>query len=420
MRIGQRLVRRWNRDKERERERKIAALTPEFCRQKLLGYADSFEELSRTFCENGEQADRRGDADGRHQRWYLLEEQRTLESRQVMGDNFQVIARIMKHIAEEMTACRPVEDKQKRMLTQALRTAGISMENLYYLDKEDAEGRCAIGMTMYTDKKGGIPADDVAELLSGLLRKPVRLSVTSPYLVEQNSRSFEFVEEAAYVALTGYARATKEDEMVSGDHYAVVESEKGRVILLLSDGAGSGEEAGKSSGRALDLMEKMLEAGYDTKSAVHMINAAFFAMGEESSHPTLDVCELNLYQGSCGICKVGGAATFLKRGETVELLARESLPLGIFQTVEAEWMHRELRSGDSLIMVTDGVLDALGGGQCGNALLEAIRGLSEQNPAGIAEKLLQTALCANGGHIRDDMTILAACVWDNGRFVLSD
>ncbi len=396
-------MRKWGRENE------MAALAPEFCRQKLLGYADSFEELSRAFYGGGERAD------GHHyHRWYLLEAQRTLESRQVMGDNFHVVARIMKHIAEEMTACRPVEEKRKRLLTHSLRAEGIAMENLYYLEKEDAGGSRAIGMTMRTDKKGGIPADEVAKMLSALLRRPVRLSATSPCLVEQDSRSFEFVEEAAYVALTGYARAVKEDETVSGDHYAVVESEKGRMILLLSDGTGSGEEAGKSSGRVLDLMEKMLEAGYDTKSAVHLINAAFFAMGEESSHPTLDVCELNLYQGSCGICKVGGAATFLKRGEAVEQLAKESLPLGIFRTVETEWMHRKLQSGDSLIMVTDGVLDAIGGQQGGGVLLEAIRGLSESNPAGIAEKLLQTALCANGGHIRDDMTILAACVWERG------
>lgn len=406
----QNLRRRQSRNREEEREQ--AAWTPEFCRQKLLGYADSFKELSRIFYE-----DERNMPREHYHRSYILEEQRIHENRQLMGDNFSVVAQIMKHIAEEMTAYRPMEEKKKRFLMQALGAEGIYIENLYYLQQEDfsAEGsRRAIGMTMYTDDKRGILAKEVADMLSVLLHKQMKQSVTSPYRVDQVSRSFEFVEETAYVALTGFARAVKEGETLSGDHYAVVESEQGRVALLLSDGTGSGEEAGRGSEQVLDLMEKMMEAGYDTENAVNMVNAAFFAMGEESSHPTLDVCELNLYQGSCDICKVGGAATFIKHGEEVEQIEKESLPLGIFQTIEADWVHRQLQSGDYIIMMTDGVLDALREHQFEDAMPDAIRDLGERSPVEIAEKLLQMVLHISGGHVRDDMTILAACIWESG------
>lgn len=395
----------------RQAGRELAAWTPEFCRQKLLGYADSFTELSRVFGQSEQNAPRE-----HYHRSYVLEEQRIHENRQLMGDNFSVVARIMKHIAEEMTAYRPMEEKKKRFLMQALETEGIYIENLYYLQREDdlAEGsRRGIGMIMYTDSDRGMLAKEVADMLSVLLHKQMKRSVTSPYLVDQISRSFEFVEDTKYVVLTGFARATKEGENLSGDHYAVVESEQGRVALLLSDGTGSGEEAGRGSEQVLDLMEKMMEAGYDTENAVNMVNAAFFAMGEESSHPTLDVCELNLYRGSCDICKVGGVATFLKRGEEVEQIKEACLPLGIFQTLETQWIHRQLQSGDSIIMMTDGVLDALSEQTSEDAMAEAIRNLGERSPAEIAEKLLQMALHASGGHIRDDMTILTACIWDN-------
>ncbi|MCM1187093.1 MAG: SpoIIE family protein phosphatase [Lachnoclostridium sp.] len=397
--------------RNRTEEWELAAWTPEFCRQKLLGYADSFKELSRVFCQEEQNTPKE-----HYHRSHILEEQRIHENRRLMGDNFSVVARIMKHIAEEMTAYRPMEEKKKRFLVQALETEGIYIESLYYLQREDdsAEGsRRGIGMTMYTAPGRGMSAKEVADMLSVLLHKQMKQSVTSPYLVDQTSKSFEFVEDTEYIVLTGFARATKEGETLSGDHYAIVESERGRVALLLSDGTGSGEEAGRGSEQVLDLMEKMMEAGYDTENAVNMVNAAFFAMGEESSHPTLDICELNLYQGSCDICKVGGAATFLKHGEEVEQIEQECLPLGIFQTLETKWIHRQLQSGDSIIMMTDGVMDILSEHPLENAVAEAVRSLGERSPAEMAEKLLQMALRAGGGHIRDDMTILTACIWDN-------
>ena len=111
----------------------------------------------------------------------------------------------------------------------------------------------------------------------------------------------------------------------------MLESEKGRLLLLLSDGTGAGEDASRGSGRVLDLMEKMLEAGFDTEESVNMLNSALYAQNEEEDHPTVDICSLDLYSGECEICKVGGAATFLKESGRTECIGGESLPLGIFQ-----------------------------------------------------------------------------------------
>ena len=212
--------------------------------------------------------------------------------------------------------------------------------------------------------------------------------------------------------MTGFARAVKEDETVSGDNYAVVESEKGRITVMLSDGTGSGEIAGKDSGRVLDLMEKMLEAGYGTDTAINMVNSALFALGEDKNHPTLDICEVDLYQGSCTLRKVGGAATFLKSGEDVEQLSTGSLPLGIFQQIEAEPITRLLQDGDYLIMVSDGVVDAFRNEAYEESMVSAIREIRDSNPVEIADRLLRIALRACGGKIQDDMTIGVIGIWE--------
>ena len=124
-------------------------------------------------------------------------------------------------------------------------------------------------------------------MLTVLLGKHLQPSPGSPYLIEREPHCFQFTEEPKYVALTGVSRAVKEGEKISGDQYAMLESEKGRLLLLLSDGTGAGEDASRGSGRVLDLMEKMLEAGFDTEESVNMLNSALYAQNEEEDHPTV-------------------------------------------------------------------------------------------------------------------------------------
>ena len=214
------------------------------------------------------------------------------------------------------------------------------------------------------------------------------------------------------MALTGFAKVVKENESISGDNYSLLESERGKLTVILSDGTGSGEKACEDSERVLDLTEKLLEAGYGIQTAVNLVNSALFARGEEQNHPTLDICDIDLYEGKCEFCKVGGAASFLKRENTVELLEAGSLPLGVFQTVQTQVVQKSLYSGDYLIMMSDGVLDALEENDYEEAMFEAVLEMTEQNPKAIAERLLQMAIYAGGGHIQDDMTILVVGIWE--------
>ena len=157
-------------------------------------------------------------------------------------------------------------------------------------------------------------------------------------------------------------------------------------------------------------MEKMLEAGYVTDTAINMVNTALFAVGEDGNHPTLDVCDIDLYEGSCQLRKVGGAVTFLKKKEGVELLSAGNLPLGVFRQVEAEPLCRQLQDGEYLVMVSDGVLDPFGEDYA-RTMAEFIAGIEDRNPGEMAERLLRTAIRAGGGRIHDDMTIGVIGIW---------
>lgn len=390
--------------KEQEHlEREQCAQVSLLCRQKLMGYAESFEELGRSF----RQEIRITGQD----RQNILEKCMLWQSRQIMGDHLQEVARIMERVAGEELGYRPLEEKKRKGLVQALKSEGITAKDLCYTQK--AEGDCGmtgISMTLSTDRPH-CKAARVADMLTVLLGKRLQVSSGSPYLVEQEPHCFLFTEEPKYIALTGVSRAVKEGEKVSGDQFATMESEKGKLILLLSDGTGSGEDASRGSGRVMDLMEKMLEAGFGTEASVNLLNSALYAQNEEEDHPTVDICSLNLYTGECEICKVGGVATFWKTSGRVSCIGGESLPLGIFQKAQMERQMCQIAPGDLLVMMTDGVLDWMEDGE--ERMAEMLEGLQEQNPQEIAEKVLSYAICASEGRIRDDMTVFVLCLWEN-------
>ncbi len=394
----------------------------EYGRRRLLTYADSFRELSRSMEESGvwenilqnEAGTLQGGEGcfpgGEPDRADILEANRLEESRKVLCDNMNEMAQIMDQLASEVFRLRPLEERKRRTIVQSLKAEGIVVTDLYYIDRPGE--RTGLGITMYS-KRMRHTGEQVADMLSVLLNNRLEVSVASPYQVNEMPGHFVFVEEAAYVVLSGTAKAVKEGEEVSGDNYAVVESERGRLTALLSDGMGSGAKACADSEVILELMEKMLEAGYSLPRAIHMVNTTLSARAERRNMSTLDACELDLYEGTVSFYKMGGAATFLKQGNRVEQVDGHSLPLGIFQTTEPAAAARKVQDGDYLIMMTDGVLEALGQNRYEETMRQIIGTLKEQNPKEIARSILQFVLHCSGGRVQDDMTVLVLGIWEN-------
>ena len=199
-------------------EQKLCAQVSMLCRQKLLGYAESFEELGRSFHDEARIV---GD-----DRQSILEKCLLQQSRQVMGDHLQTVARIMEQVAGEEMCYRPVEEKRRKNLVQALHSEGIAAAELCYIRKKGAAAN-GISMILSTERSG-CKASQAADMLTVLLGKHLQPSPGSPYLIEREPHCFQFTEEPKYVALTGVSRAVKEGEKISGDQYAMLESEKGR------------------------------------------------------------------------------------------------------------------------------------------------------------------------------------------------
>jgi serine phosphatase RsbU (regulator of sigma subunit) len=122
------------------------------------------------------------------------------------------------------------------------------------------------------------------------------------------------------------------------------------------------------------------------------------------------VAHVELGTGRCRFVNAGHPSPFLARGDTVLALAETpNVPIGLFTDSTFSAMDTQLRPGDRLVVVSDGVVEALleDHGQYGDVHLpEQIRA-SRSLPAQQAVRWIQAHLTeVVGDRLHDDATIL--------------
>ena len=138
----------------------------------------------------------------------------------------------------------------------------------------------------------------------------------------------------------------------------------------------------------VELLEELLEAGFPEKTAIQMINTTLVMGREEIHYSTVDMTIFDLYSGECEIIKAGASSTFIRSKSGVEHLNSTSLPIGVINSIEIDSVRRQLEDGDFIIMVTDGVMDALPVGDQEEKMIEFIRNEESVNPKEFARNIL--------------------------------
>lgn len=389
-------------------EQSYDCILPEYGRKKLLMYADSFRDLANTFTYI-EMPELRGESAEDRQEY--LWKRRLLENRDLMAEHLNEMAQIMTRVAEESYRFIHINERKMKQLSHALREEEVLLKEAYLLERKD--GHKEINLVMRAGKGTSPTVEEVGNLLSVLLNlrlSPVR---NAPVFVGREWGNYQYVEEPKYHVLTGVAKAVKETESVSGDNYAFLEAEEGRLTVVLSDGMGSGEKACSDSEFVIDFIEKFLEAGFGKETAVQMINGSLIAAGESRNMSTLDMCQIDLYSGICEINKIGSAPSFIKRDTLIEQISARNLPLGVFYEMDMDVTKRRLVDGDYIILLSDGILDALSQGIGEEMLPEMLGKIALKNPSEMANHILNFCLHQSKGRIRDDMTVLVIGIWEN-------
>lgn len=227
--------------------------------------------------------------------------------------------------------------------------------------------------------------------------------------VEAGSRDHQGLT-AVFRATAAVARMPKRGGHISGDSAVTGPLSRGRFLLALSDGMGVGREAAVQSGETVKLLQQLLDAGFNTEVAVRTVNSVLLLRGPGDSFATVDLAVLDLTTGRAEFVKVGAAPSFLKRGNDVTLVKMPSVPVGIVTEIEVEPEFRNLRDGDIIVMVSDGILDvARDEADKERWVLEHLGREQTADPEELAERLLARALDLTPAP-EDDLTVVVARV----------
>lgn len=201
----------------------------------------------------------------------------------------------------------------------------------------------------------------------------------------------------------GVSRASKGGAPVSGDTVLHRQLDESLLVAALSDGMGAGPRAAQESRVTVDMLERLLEAGFPPDVAVRTINSILLLRSADEVFATLDLMLLRLDTGEADFLKTGAAPSFIRRGNRVSVVKSSSLPAGILTQIEVPLTRHLLKPGDLLVMVTDGLLSDLGETQ----VAEFLQRFPRQEPQLVAEALLNLALEGRQGKPADDVTVLA-------------
>ena len=300
-----------------------------------------------------------------------------------------------------------IDDKRKDELLAYFKNEGIYVGGILIL--EPAPGRIELVLRL-SKRRGCITAGQLAADIGAVIGRRLKAAEGSRRVLTKDEGEFILEESTDYRLLFGHAECSKGFARISGDNYSYISVEGGRSIVTLADGMGCGSSANEYSTRFIELLEQFLDAGFSEEASIQLLNDAF-ADNDTSGVPvTLDMCSINEYDGSACFRKMGAVPSFIKGRDGVRVVETSSLPAGVISGSRMNYSSVKLQDGDYIIMMSDGVLDALPFYDKEKRMKEIIDGIEERMPQAVAERILNEVYYYDD-KIADDMTVLVTGVW---------
>lgn len=335
--------------------------------------------------------------------------QKIIQGREGCVVQLDSFAQMVQNATRELDASIFVDEYLEKKIRKGLMRIGIKLLTTVFFVTE--EGRYEIHATIKAKKGQCITTKEAIQVISECCGRNMILSKEERMVVSEEYSTVTCIEGPRFHTLQGVARIGKGCKKISGDSFSMIDLPGGKQGVILSDGMGTGELARRESVMVVELLEELLNAGFPKETALQMLNTALVTGREEVRFSTIDMSVFDLYTGKCEFVKAGASTTFIRHKNKVESFKSTSLPLGVVSKLEVEQKERILEDGDMIIMVTDGVMDALPVGEQDFLMHMILEGTQKTNPKEIAHHILGQVLECSGEIPMDDMTILVVGIW---------
>jgi serine phosphatase RsbU (regulator of sigma subunit) len=205
------------------------------------------------------------------------------------------------------------------------------------------------------------------------------------------------------------AKVNKYASAESGDTLEAVERPNGGVSVVLADGQTSGPGAKAVSMMVVRKVISLLAEGVRDGAAARAASDALFTDKQGKVISTLNIASVDLHTDTIVLTRNNPATVFVARGDEVDCLDAESVPLGTSRDVRPVITEMQIETGLTVIIFTDGLLHA--GERRGQPMdvCQVIRSLLEEQeppPQELADELLAFAVRLDDNRPADDISVL--------------
>lgn len=247
-----------------------------------------------------------------------------------------------------------------------------------------------------------VPPSTSLSRLTAELSSELEAELSPPKIREiKDGKELVFTRKETFKIRFGSAAASCGRQKLCGDYFECFQTES-KAYIVLSDGMGTGGRAAIDSAMTVELFSRLIRSGISPDTALSITNCALSVKSDDESLSTLDVAEIDLFTGTATLFKAGAAPSFYTSSGRIRTVEIPSAPLGILCNVRFSKYELKLHGGDTLVMVSDGILG------CGAGWIkDEIRAFSGgPDSSGFCESVLDSARIKCGEKF-DDMTIIA-------------
>lgn len=196
----------------------------------------------------------------------------------------------------------------------------------------------------------------------------------------------------------------------SGDTLEVVERPNGGLSVVLADGQTSGRGAKAVSQMVVRKVIGLLAEGVRDGAAARAASDALFTDKQGKVICTLNIASLDLHSRTVVLTRNNPSPVFICRGEQIDKLDAESVPLGASREVRPLITELQFEPGLTIVIYTDGLTHA--GERRGTPInvgetLRAVLEDQDPSPQALADMLLAQAVSLDDNRPADDISVLA-------------
>ncbi len=317
------------------------------------------------------------------------------EMRRLLTDQFITLSDFLSELSVNVCESRTRDKGKSAYLKTALRDSGIVAESLdcFYF-----RGRVTVEISLFGSVENA-SVNKIKTLLEFITKRRYEEAEISP---KDTVTLVVFKEKAAYKIISGYSQRSLKVGSLCGDSVAIFTSGYNFFNAIISDGMGTGSRAAIDSTMAVSVIEKLISSDFSYRSALKIVNSALIMKSTDESISTLDAVQINPYTCEAAFYKAGGAISFIRQNDRVTVIEKPSLPMGIIRNTSFAFEERQLKRGDIILLVSDGVTS-----QDCSWINDELLAWSKSDMQSLSAHIASLARLRSEKTTRDDITVVA-------------